>query len=46
LLRSTLRRRVLVGAAFAGVLVLGLQTDVIGVPWIAVSVWSLAGDST
>ena len=45
LLRSTLRRRVLVGAALAGVLVLGLQTDVIGVPWIAVSVWALAGDA-
>jgi hypothetical protein len=41
LLRSTLRRRVLVGAAFAGVLVLGLQTDVIGVPWVAVVVWAL-----
>jgi hypothetical protein len=27
------------------VLVLGLQTDVIGVPWLAVVVWSLAGDS-
>jgi len=23
------------------VLVLGLQTDVIGVPWIAVAVWAL-----
>ncbi|HEY6960996.1 MAG TPA: O-antigen ligase family protein [Gaiellaceae bacterium] len=45
LLRATLRRRVLLGAAFAAVLVLGLQTDVIGVPWIAVVVWSLAGDA-
>jgi hypothetical protein len=27
------------------VLFLGLQTDVIGVPWIAVTVWALAGDS-
>jgi hypothetical protein len=26
------------------VVFLGLQTDVIGVPWIAVAVWSLAGD--
>jgi hypothetical protein len=45
LLRSTLRRRVWVGAAFAAVLLLGLQTDVIGVPWIAVTVWAFAGDS-
>ena len=45
LLRSTLRRRVWVGAAFAAVLLLGLQTDVIGVPWIAVTVWVFAGDS-
>jgi O-antigen ligase/polysaccharide polymerase Wzy-like membrane protein len=44
-LTATLRRRVWLGAAFAAVLVLGLQTDVIGVPWIAVVVWSLAGDS-
>ena len=33
------------GAAFAAVLLLGLQTDVIGVPWIAVTVWAFAGDS-
>jgi hypothetical protein len=26
------------------VLFLGLQTDVIGIPWIAVVVWVLAGD--
>jgi hypothetical protein len=45
LLRETLRRRVWLGAAFAAVLFLGLQTDVIGVPWIAVSVWALAGDA-
>ena len=45
LLRSTLRHRMWVGAAFAGVLLLGLQTDVIGVPWIAVTVWAFAGDS-
>ena len=31
-------------AAFAAVLFLGLQTDVIGIPWIAVVVWALAGD--
>jgi O-Antigen ligase len=45
LLRLTLRRRAWVGAAFAAVLVLGLQTDVIGVPWIAVVVWATAADS-
>ena len=45
LLRATLRKRPWLGAAFAAVLVLGLQTDVIGVPWLAVVVWSLAGDS-
>ena len=38
-------RRPWLGAAFAAVLVLGLQTDVIGVPWIAVAVWALVGDS-
>jgi hypothetical protein len=46
LLRGTLRARPWLGAAFAAVLVLGLQTDVIGVPWIAVTVWALAGDSS
>jgi O-antigen ligase len=30
-------------AAFAATLFLGLQTDVIGIPWIAVVVWALAG---
>jgi len=45
LLRATMRRRMWVGAAFAAVLFLGLQTDVIGVPWIAVTVWAFAGDS-
>jgi hypothetical protein len=44
LLRATLRRRAWLGAAFGAVLFLGLQTDIIGVPWIAVAVWSLAGD--
>jgi hypothetical protein len=46
LLRGTLRRRLWIGAAFAAVLVIGLQTDVIGIPWIAVSVWAFAGDSS
>ena len=44
--RVTLVRRPWLGGAFAAVLVLGLQTDVIGVPWIAVAVWALAADST
>ena len=30
-------------AALAAVLVLGLQTDVIGVPWLAVVLWGLCG---
>jgi hypothetical protein len=46
LLRITLLRRPWLGAAFAAVLFLGLQTDVIGVPWIAVTVWALAADTT
>jgi hypothetical protein len=46
LLRGLLVRRPWLGAAFAAVLLLGLQTDVIGVPWLAVAVWSLAGDSS
>jgi hypothetical protein len=45
LLARVLTRRPWLGAAFAVVLVLGLQTDVIGVPWIAVAVWALVGDS-
>jgi O-antigen ligase len=44
LFRSALRRRAFLGAAFAAVLFVGLQTDVIGVPWVAVSVWALAAD--
>jgi hypothetical protein len=42
-----LLRRILaappLAAAFAATLFLGLQTDVIGIPWIAVVVWALAG---
>jgi O-antigen ligase/polysaccharide polymerase Wzy-like membrane protein len=45
LLRGTLRRVPWLGAAFAAVLVLGLQTDVIGVPWIAVVLWAAVGDA-
>jgi hypothetical protein len=44
LFRAAVLRRPWLGAAFAAVLVLGLQTDVIGVPWIAVAVWALAAD--
>jgi hypothetical protein len=32
-----------VGSAFVAVFLLGLQTDVIGVPWLAYVLWSLAG---
>ena len=45
LFRSALRNVAWIASAFAAVLVLGLQTDVIGVPWIAVVVWALAGDA-
>ena len=45
LLRGALRRFAWLGAAFAAVLVLGVQTDVIGVPWIAVVVWAAVGDA-
>ena len=45
LLRGALRGIAWIGAAFAAVLFLGLQTDIIGVPWIAVVVWALAGDA-
>ncbi len=44
-LRGLLRRQAWLGAAFAAVLLIGLQTDVIGVPWIAVVVWTLAGSA-
>jgi len=43
LLRGLWRSEAWVAAAFAAVLFLGLQTDVIGVPWIAVVVWAAAG---
>ena len=41
LLRALLSRHVWLGAAFTAVLLLGLQTDIIGVPWVAVAVWAL-----
>jgi hypothetical protein len=43
LLAALVRREAWVGAAFAAVLLLGLQTDVIGVHWLAVTVWAAAG---
>jgi hypothetical protein len=43
LLVALLRREAWLAAAFAAVLLLGLQTDVIGVHWLAVSVWAAAG---
>ncbi len=43
LLAGLLRREAWLGAAFAGVLLLALQTDVIGVHWLAVAVWGAAG---
>src|SRR5262245_9561860 len=43
LLFALMRREAWLGAAFAAVLVLGLQTDVIGVHWLAIGVWAAAG---
>jgi hypothetical protein len=43
LLVALLRREAWLGAAFAAVLLIGLQTDVIGVHWLAVGVWAAAG---
>jgi hypothetical protein len=36
-------RRPWVGASFAAALALGLQTDVIGIHWLAVALWAAAG---
>jgi hypothetical protein len=44
LVRRVLPRSAWVGASLVAVLVLGLQTDVIGVPWLAVVLWAFAGD--
>jgi hypothetical protein len=43
LLLGVWRKEPWLAAALAAVLFLGLQTDVIGVHWIAVTVWALAG---
>ena len=37
------RREAWLASAFAAVLALGLQTDVIGIPWLAFTVWFAAG---
>jgi hypothetical protein len=42
LLWALCRRRTWLAGAFAAVLLLGLQTDIIGVHWIAVVVWAAA----
>ena len=44
LLRRILPRSPWLGAALAAVLVLGIQTDVIGVHWLAFVLWTLAGE--
>ena len=43
LLSGLWRREAWLAAAFAAVLALGLQTDIIGVHWIAFTVWAAAG---
>ena len=37
------RREAWLAAAFATVLALGLQTDVIGIHWLAFTIWAAAG---
>lgn len=44
LLRVTLRRAPWLGASLAAVLALAVQTDVIGVHWLAFVLWTLAGE--
>jgi hypothetical protein len=44
LVRVTLRRAPWLGASLAAVLLLGIQTDVIGVHWLAFVLWALAGE--
>jgi O-antigen ligase/polysaccharide polymerase Wzy-like membrane protein len=43
LLRRVLWRSAWIGATLVAVLALGLQTDVLGVPWLAYVLWALAG---
>lgn len=44
LVRLVLRREPWLGAALVAVLALGIQTDVIGVHWLAFVLWTLAGE--
>ena len=44
LVRIVIRREPWLGAALVAVLVLGIQTDVIGVHWLAFVLWTLAGE--
>ena len=44
LLRRVLPRAPWLGAALAAVLALGIQTDVVGVHWLAFVLWALAGE--
>ncbi len=44
LLRVVLRAEPWLGATFAAVLALAVQTDVIGVHWLAFVLWTLAGE--
>ncbi len=45
LFRGVLEREPWIGASLAAVLALGLQTDVIGVHWLAFVLWALAGST-
>jgi hypothetical protein len=45
LLRALWRREAWIAASLATVLLLGLQTDVIGIHWLAVVVWAAAGSA-
>ena len=44
--RRVLPRAPWLAAALVATLLLGIQTDVIGVPWLAFVLWTLAGDQS
>jgi hypothetical protein len=46
LVRRVVPRTAWLGASLVAVLLLGIQTDVIGVPWLAFVLWTLAGDQS
>jgi len=46
LVRRVLPRSAWIGASLVAVLALALQTDAIGVPWLAYVLWALAGDQS